>query len=535
MPASASQRDVQNNDVTVQTSSGLLIGEDVSLVRRWLGIPYAQPLTHERRWKEAEPLHTPDVVRQCKTFGQIAWQPTVKFIPRPAGLHTGDECLNLNVWVPSKDTARHLPVMVFVHGGASLIGFSAYPIYNAAELSNSGDVIVVTLNYRLGVFGSLDFTWLNASAPLPFVFESNLGLKDVVSALRWVRENIAAFGGDPENVTLFGESAGGATVTTLMTVPSSKELFHRAIAQSAPATSVYDQPLARSVSETFMRIAGIDPQSSDAARLLWATPADELSAHSMTLVNRMAEATPGTLAFAPVVDGEFLPDHPAHVFERGDQAPVPLIIGSNKNEAALFKLIRSPIMPRTHTQVTSMLASLAKYTSLGEDGAQAVRGAYFRKNTGTEAMRLSTDAGFRMPAIWFSSAHSKVAPTYVYRYDFSMPLPRALGFGAMHGAELPFVFGSLPSDKRGLRRKWIWWGSLRWAEKVSRGMRAFWAQFAHSGNPNTEQHTPWPHYDLAGRKTMIFSGRFSVVDDPDSSQRRAWPAKPLVFERDYRG
>lgn len=523
----------QNKQVIAQTDSGQLIGEDTGLVRRWLGIPYAQPLTPERRWREAEPINTPEMVRHCRTFGQIAWQPAVKFMPRPAGLHAGDECLNLNIWVPSRDTKRPLPVMVFVHGGASLIGFSAYSVYNAAELSNSGNVIVVTLNYRLGVFGSLDFTWLNDSAQSPYVFESNLGLKDVVTALRWVRENISAFGGDPGNVTLFGESAGGATVTTLMTVPSAKGLFHRAIAQSAPATSIYEQPLAKSVSKSFLRIAGIDPLSSDTARLLWTTPADELSAHTMTLVDRMAEATPGTLAFAPVVDGEFMPDHPATVFERGDQTPVPLIIGSNKNEAALFKLIRSPIMPRTQAQVASMMASLAKYTSLGEDGARIILGTYFRKNTIPEAMRLSTDAGFRMPAIWFASAHTKIASTYVYRYDFSMPLPKALGFGAIHGAELPYVFGSLPSDKRGFRRKWIWWGSLKQAKKVSRGIRDFWAEFAHSGNPNTEEHITWPHYDLGGRKTMIFSKEFGVLDDPDSSERKRWPAQPLIFDKDY--
>lgn len=520
--------------VTAHTSSGVLIGEDVGSSRRWLGIPYALPLTAERRWREAEPINTPEVVRQCTRYGQIAWQPTVKFMPRGPELETGEECLNLNIWAPTNAQEHPLPVMVFVHGGASLIGFSAYPIYNAAELSTAGNVIVVTINYRLGAFGALDFTWLNASSTSAHRFESNLGLKDVVTALRWVRENIAEFGGDPGNVTLFGESAGGAAVTTLMTAPSASGLFHRAIAQSAPATSVYHQPLAAATSSSFLRIAGIDPQSPDAAEKLWSAPADELSEHSMTLVNRMAETMPGTLAFAPVVDGEFLPDHPANVFERGDQMPVPLIIGSNKNEAALFKLIRSPIMPRTQAQVTAMMENLANHTLLGDDGAQEIRDTYFRKHSGSEAMRLSTDAGFRMPALWFASAHSTVAPTFVYRYDFSMPLPKALGFGAMHGAELPYVFGTIPSDKPLLRRRWIWWGSLKRAVQVSQGIRQFWTQFAHAGMPNRERAAEWPHYDDGARQTLIIGNQFKVEEDPDATQRRAWPSRPVLFAEDYR-
>lgn len=535
MPPITSKATAPRPSVVTHTTSGALVGENLGTVRRWLGVPYALPLTHERRWREAEPINTPKLVRQCTTFGDIAWQPSVQFIPRPDELKTGDECLNLNIWVPNDQGKNPLPVMVFVHGGASLIGFSAYPIYNGAELCKTGNVIVITLNYRLGVFGSLDFSWLSGSKTTEYVFESNLGLKDVVSALHWVRENIAAFGGDPLNVTLFGESAGGAAVTTLMAVPSARGLFHRAIAQSAPTTSIYHQPLAARMSESFLRIAGIDPQSPDVARLLWSTPADELSEHTMTLVNQMAEITPGTLAFAPVIDGEFLHDHPANVFERGEQAPVPLMIGSNKNEAALFKLIRSPIMPRTHAQVKSMMASLAKHTSLGENGAQVVRDRYFRKNTVTEAMRLSTDAGFRMPAIWFASAHSKVADTYLYRYDFSMPLPKLLGFGAMHGAELPYVFGTLPTDKRGLQRKWIWWGSLRRAKKVSEAMRMWWAEFALSGTPHRNGPNQWPHFDLDERKTMIIGKQIRVVQDPDAMEREAWPPQPLVFSEDYQG
>lgn len=515
---------------TVQTTSGVLTGERLQTVRRWLGVPYALPLTPKRRWRAAEPVHTPNTVRHCTAYGHICWQPQVSFVPRPPGVEAGEECLNLNIWAPDERNVDALPVMVFIHGGASLIGFSAQRMYDGAALSANGNVIVVTLNYRLGAFGALDFTWLNNPLSDDEAFESNLGLRDVVTALRWVRDNIASFGGDPENVTLFGESAGGAAVTTLMTVPSAHGLFHRAIAQSAPATSVHGTSMARLMSETFLRIAGIDPGAPDAAQRLKNTPPEELAAHNMTLVNQVAETMPGTLAFAPVVDGVFLPDHPAHAFERGDQANVPLIIGTNKNEAALFKLIRSPIMPRTSAQVSEMLTRLATHTALGDAGAARIRETYLHRHSETEAMRLSTDAGFRLPAIWFATAHSRIADTFMYLYEFSMPLPRVLGFAAMHGAELPYVFGTLPIGRPKPPNRWVWWGSLKRARTVSAMMQTFWSRFAHTGNPSANGDTLWPRYATPGRETMVFDARPMVVNDPDATKRATWPSEPLLIE-----
>ena len=236
--------------------------------------------------------------------------------------------------------------MVWVHGGAYVLGSGSQPYYNGRRLAADGDVIVVTCNYRLGIFGFLEIPG----------FDTNVGLRDVVAALRWVRDNIASFGGDPQRVTVFGESAGAAIVTTLMAVPQARGLFSAAIAQSSPVTSVYDRSRACRVTDEVLNFLEITPGQE---HRLAEAPVPALLAATKKVFDEVPVRNPGTLAFVPIVDGDLLSDHPVYLAREGKTHPVPLIIGTNKNEANLFRLMRSPLMPVTPRAITSMFNQIA--------------------------------------------------------------------------------------------------------------------------------------------------------------------------------
>lgn len=520
-----------DDSLIVETTAGKVRGSRDGLTNRWLGIPYAAPPVGELRFRSPQPVSPWAGVRDALGFGHAAPQEPTKVIPLPAGVTIDEDCLNLNIWVPERVEGDHSPrpVMVWLHGGAYFIGFSAQPIYNGRSLAESGDVIVVTLNYRLGALGFLDFSSLSTGSD---VFESNLGLRDIIQALDWVKENIAAFGGNPGDVTLFGESAGGGCVTTLMTVPRARGLFHKAIAQSSPATSVYGTARARKVAEAYLDLLGVS--IAEAPTRLRELDAVTLASVTTELLNRIATSAPGTVAFAPVVDGELITDYPVKLFRAGKEMNIPLIIGTNHDEAALFKMMKSPLMPITEASVTRMFADVAtenpKLTGIEPD----IIGAYpkFPKQRGS--MEISRDAGFRLPSIWVAEAHSKHAPTWMYRFDQAPPLMKLLGLGASHGTEIPYAFGNLPvkNHKQALLFRL---GGIKVAVKISRRMQARWLAFAVAGNPETTNpldgsFMPWPQYDETHRATLIIDQTDRIELDPDGATRVAWGERVVGFK-----
>ena len=282
--------------------------------------------------------------------GPVCPQPTEPRIPIDLGAPQGDDCLTLNVWASSDtDAGDSKPVMVWMHGGAYILGSSAQPLYHGGVLADGGDAVIVTVNYRLGALGFLDLSSFGEA------FDTNLGLRDVMFALQWVRDNIAAFGGDPDRVTFFGESAGAGIVTTLLASPAAAGLFSAAIAQSSPATSIYDHERAAGwPHSSSTRWAGTDEaRACPTCRSTRSSPPP--SACSTTCRCR----TPGTLAFAPIVDGDLVPAHPVKLAREGRSHPVPLIIGTNKHEAALFRWMKSPLMPITPQAIRAMFTEIA--------------------------------------------------------------------------------------------------------------------------------------------------------------------------------
>ncbi len=513
--------------LVVETTSGAVRGVDRGGLRSWRGIPYAAPPVGPLRFARPQPPEPWADVRDATEYGHAAPQHENKAVTLPEGITLSEDCLTLNVLAPpaddtTQDAASHpRPVLVWVHGGAYVAGTASQPLFDGTHLVQNGDVVYVSLNYRLGALGFLDFSGLAESEGE--TFDTNLGLRDVLAALTWVQHNIAAFGGDPGNVTLFGESAGGGCVTTLLTSPAASGLFHRAIAESSPATSVYDQQRAKRIAAQFLDLVGVAAPAD-----LRSIDAQHLAQVAFDLVASTSAKEPGTLAIAPVVDGDVVPEHPIDAYLAGRQLAVPLIIGTNRDEASLFRLMKSPLMPITQDSVHAMFAQIvAERPELAEAASEArIEGAYPTFPHHRTPAEVSRDAGFRMPSIWLAAAHSRVAPTRMYRFDHSTPMLRVLGIGATHGAEIAYVFGNLRISKKDFSFDL---GGLAEAHRISAVLQQRWLGFARDGRPDAEGAPAWPLYEAATRSTLLIDHGEKIVDDPDAAVREAWGDEPIGF------
>ena len=410
--------------------------------------------------------------------------------------------------------------MVWLHGGAYCLGTAAQPIYNGRHLAETGDVVIVTVNYRLGAFGFVDFS--SFSTP-DAVFESNLGLRDMIAALEWVRDNIANFGGDPDNVTVFGESSGAGSVTTLLTSPKAEGLFHRAIAQSSPATSVYGAERAAGVARRFLELAELSPER---AGELYDLPDERIGKAADLLIDEVARNVPGTLATAPVVDGDIVPYYPVAAFRNGASHRVPLIIGSNKDEASLFRMMRSALLPVTPGAVEQMFELLAAdHPTMSHERLAEIAAAY--PTSKKRALAMTTDAGFRMPTLWVADGHSRHAPTWVYRFDHATPMLKAARVGATHAIELSYVFGTFGSFSPDPT---FWLGGRKTALEVAGRMQRRWLAFARHGVPAAlDGSKHWAPYDETNRDTLLIDTTDTLAHDPEKALREAWGDKVMAF------
>ena len=356
-------------------------------------------------------------------------------------------------------------------------------------------VVYVSLNYRLGALGWLDF---RAYASPRHPFECNLGLRDQVAALEWVRRNIRAFGGDPGNVTLFGESSGANSVTTLMTVPAAEGLFGRAIAQSSPAYAVYLPEIAAKWAaeyvSTLSRLVDDDDLESesveDAAAMLHTADPTLLAEATTRLSLRTPDENPGTISLAPVIDGEFLPEQPLDAFRDGTAHRIPLIIGTNDREGSLFAG-RISILPTTKPRIRAIFANTRK------KARKAIKRQYPGLPERRPAADFAGDFTFWFPSVKVGERHSRHAPVYFYRFDAAPRMPRLLGLDATHGLELFALFEKFDTPTgAGLTLL----GGRRLYRDVGRRMQRHWVSFAASGAPEPT----WPSYDEAVRRTLVF-------------------------------
>ncbi|TSD93967.1 carboxylesterase/lipase family protein [Skermania sp. ID1734] len=507
--------------VVVDTRYGSVRGFHDGDICVWRSIPYAAAPVGDLRFRGPVPPPTWTGVRDCTEFGEIAPQGVGVAVPIEPELRIGEDCLWLNVWSPGADDAKR-PVLVWLHGGAYFLGTAAQRIYDGAQLADMGDVVVVGVNYRLGVLGFVDLSSMSTDTR---TFETNLGLRDQIAALEWVRDNIAAFGGDPHRVTVFGESSGAGCVTTLMTSPAAEGLFHAAIAQSPPATSVYGAERAAGVANRYLEILDVAPER---ASELYELPIETILAAGDVLIDEVPTKVPGTIAAAPVVDGDIVPDYPVAAFRKGRSHRIPLIIGTNRDETSLFRLLKSPLMPITPDGINAMFSAIASdHPELEPQRLAEIMAAYpdAAKARGAEA--ISRDAAFRMPCIWVAEAHSRHSPTWCYRFDYATPMLRAARVGAGHATELPYVFGNFGTLNRDPT---FWLGGRKTAMEISGRVQRRWLAFAAHGVPAAiDGSKHWPPYNESTRRTLLIDAHDSVSDDPDASLRAAWGDDVMGF------
>ncbi len=499
--------------LSIDVTGGRIEGVVRRGLRMWRGIPYAAPPIGELRLRAPQPVVPWRGVRPARDFGAISPQDPRALTNVGGRVDMSEDCLTLNVIAPRIPSTRPRPVMVYIHGGAYAVGSSREMPEQGEGLVHDGGVVFVNLNYRLGALGYLDFTrYSTPERP----FDSNLGLRDQLAALEWVRDNIAAFGGDPGNVTLFGESAGANAVTTLMAVPRAEGLFHKAIAESSPAEAVYDRELTALWGRDFHELLGAvrdapltaEPDAADAARLLdEATTADFVLA-TTRLVREMPDRVPGSTLLAPVADGDLLPERPVQAFRHGTAHRIPLIIGTNAREGSLFRG-RLDILASTPSRIRAVFAKTPRAR------ATAIARLYPRLGRRPSSADFAGDYSFWYPSIRIAEAHSRYAPVHFYRFDIAPRLARWLGLDATHGIELFAVFDQA---RKPLGRMMGVLGGYRDFERVGRRMRTNWLRFAFSGQVDAG----WPPYDEEHRRTLIIDVDDRVEEDPHGELRTAW-------------
>jgi para-nitrobenzyl esterase len=473
---------------------GLIVGpaDDVQLYR---GIPYAAPPVGALRWRPPQPAHRWHGVRESYAFSAAAPQKPVPLLAMFPGMALGaaisEDCLYLNVWAPARRTDKPLPVMVWIHGGGYLFGAASQGLYDGTNLARRG-VVVVAMNYRLGPFGFLAHPQLSAESERGA--SGNYGLLDQIEALRWVKRNIAAFGGDPECVTIFGESAGGNSVYSLLASPLAKGLFQRAISESGGSLDflhLKQSPSgfrsAEKLGVEFAKKCGAPAGAGQLAALRAMSAADLLNGSSGFETPRTLEFRGDRIRFAPVVDGWVIPDNPMNLLDHGSMNAVPLIVGANADEGSLFTL--SAALPKGGEEFRAALER-----NFGPHAAASLRELYPATDVRRAVNDLTGDYLFVAPAR-FVARTMQHAKTPVYLYHFAHPTPGAMGkmLGAHHGAEIAYVLDNLQLAR----------SHSSVDEQIRDTLVSYWIQFAATGNPNRAGLPDWPAYDPAGDRCLL--------------------------------
>ncbi len=489
--------------VRVSTEAGLVEGFTRDGVHRWRAIPYAEPPVGALRYRAPRPARPWRGVRHCHAFANCAPQQRMYTMTGPGRYQPmSEDCLTLNVVAPEHPAEEPLPVMVFIHGGAYLLGSSATPIYDGAALARRG-CVYVSVNYRLGALGCLDLSALSTDE---YPIDSNLFLRDLVLALQWVRDNVAAFGGDPDNVTIFGESAGAQAVLTLLAVPAAKGLFAQAISESPAAGMTSSPEIAAQYAHRFVELIGARP--SDAAHaLMHAAPRALVNALDQLVANTSDEVL-GAFPAGPTYGDDLLPIEPLEAMRTQRAAAVPLIVGTNADEGKLFTRFLK-LLPTTEHAVEAVLGGAGAAT---RDRIIDAYPDYPKRNA---CVRIGGDFAFSAAAWQVAEARAETAPTYVYRYDYA---PRPLhwsGLGATHATELFAVF-DIYRTRLGAALTLA--GDRTAARRVSRDVQSRWRSFARTGAPGEG----WPAYTLTERPVLVFDRRPRLEYDPHPERRSAW-------------
>jgi para-nitrobenzyl esterase len=499
--------------IIAPTASGDVRGISESGVHVFKGIPYGADTSGTRRFMPPAPPAPWRGVRDALSYGFSAPQSTPNATPQDSAitalignlnnLPESEDCLVLNVWTPGLD-ARKRPVMFWIHGGGFQAGSGSSPGYDGHNLAIRGDVVVVGINHRLNVLGFMQLGLIHGDAARDAV---NVGMLDIVHALEWVRDNIARFGGDPEQVTIFGESGGGRKVGTLLAMPSAKGLFHRAIIQSGPTLSVVTKADAERAARAVLDELKLP--DADLPTLQQLPLAQLMQAYFAA--SRRYGFNHATTGFAPVVDGSVLPQHPFHPQASDLMPDVPVIAGTNRTElalqlagdAAVFELDEAGLQKRT----TDLL---------GADAARVLE--TYRRDVPDASpselfLLIVSDQRYCAPMMKLAERRAALGKAPVYFYYFAWETPVMNGkLHSPHALEISFVFDNTE------RSKAFTGGGPRPAALADK-MSDAWIAFARTGSPKTPKLPAWLPYDAVRRATMVFADESLVVDDPTAARR----------------
>jgi para-nitrobenzyl esterase len=501
------------NQGIVNTKNGKLEGIDRKGLYVFKGIPYAAPPVGKLRWMPPQPAKSWNGIRLAKEFGAIAPQPmmpggTAIGTPSFAGQTQSEDCLFLNIWTPGLDDAKR-PVYFWIHGGAFYIGSGTESFLEEGILARRGNIVVVSLNYRLGAFGFLNLKEVtNGKIPAT----GNEGILDQIAALSWIQDNIAAFGGDPYNVTISGFSAGGMSVGTLLAMPAARGRFHKALNRSGAAN--INGPLNAGVltAEKQLKIFGVKADNADGLRAL---STKQVLDGQQQLINHLREAENRATPYQPVVDGKDLPEMPMEAIKKGGAKNIPIMAGTSLDELKMMMVMDPNTKNMDEAGLIKRLSGMVPpemAPGLVKTYKEALKK---RGNTHTFADILgsiNTDWMFRIPTIrLLELQQANGAPAYNYLFTYKCP---AMGgvLGAMHGLDNPFLFGALVPEFTGKDEE---------LENTSVKMQDSAIAFMRTGDPSCESAGQWPVYGKK-RMTMLFDRKSRVESAPYETERAAW-------------
>jgi para-nitrobenzyl esterase len=489
--------------VIVETATGKVRGLTQREVDTFKGIPYGASTAGKNRFMPPVKMPAWTGVRDALAFGPSSPQASL-----PEGSPaSGEDCLVLNVFTPEVGSRQKRPVMVWLHGGGFRSGSGSSRILDGTSLARTHDVVVVTLNHRLNVFG---FTYLAEAAGADFAASGAVGMLDLVAALEWVRDNIERFGGDPNLVTIFGQSGGGRKVATLMSMPSAKGLFHRAIVESGALLRLTMPEDGQRATEMLLAELGLERSQ---AHELQSVPMEQLAKAGVRLNEKFVLREPGMTENSPTVDGRVLPSHPWDPIAPALSADIPLLIGYARTEETWYDRPTPESLALDESGLRNRVAE-----RLGRDGSEVIgafRAAHPRATPWDLWIYIASEypRGAYSRELATRKAAQGAAPAYLYRFDWETPE----GGGHMrspHTVEIPFVFNNIDIAGPLISK-------MPEAHALAAKVSASWAAFARTGNPNVAPLPRWPAYTAATRDTLLFNDEVRVEQDPDSGARRA--------------
>lgn len=504
----------------VNTKYGQVNGKRENGLLKWLGVPYAKPPVGKLSFKRAQNLDAWDGVKECTQFPNRPIQYSLPFKKTKIGninfsnhskkkadtsvqkTPESKDCLYLNIWRKDND-AENLPVMVWFYGGAFIMGDASYPAYDGVHFAEDG-VLTITINYRVGIYGIYDFSFYNKE-----LFDSNCALSDQIMALKWIQNNIRNFGGDPNNITIAGESAGGTSVANLLAAPDAKELFQKAIIESS-SVSVQTKSMTKFYTDLFLKHIGLTGKEIE--KLIEMDP--ESTKEALTDSQRELYSTyPGIIIPGMELD-DLLPEDPVSAIRNGSAADKKLIIGTNKNEASLFYKLK--IVPTTWKKIGE------GYEAGGcKEKFKETKGLYASAiHKAKSIQEWLTDRYFLAYSIQIAAAQSKYNDVWMYQFDAASKIMKRLGLHAMHSAEIPFVFATTDIKTH---ETMLWTGaSEEFVTNLKNEIHTYWTNFIKSGNPNADDKDTWTKYDSDVDNIMIFDEKSGMKNRNSKEKLAVW-------------